>query len=70
MNGDLTWYEQALNQRGLDNSVLRGRLGNIRAAAVPVRQISACLAAGLAFDPNAASELINALLREIDKELP
>ena len=50
--------------------MLRGRLGNIRAAAVPVRQISACLAAGLAFDPNAASELINALLREIDKEIP
>jgi hypothetical protein len=66
---DLTWYEQALNQRGLDNSILRARLGNIRAAALPLRQISACLAAGLTFDPHAASELINALLREIDKEI-
>ena len=67
---DLTWYEQALNQRGLDNSILRARLGNIRAAALPLRQISACLAAGLTFDPHAASELVNALLREIDKEIP
>lgn len=64
------WYEPVLNERNLHIAVLKGRIGNIRAAALPVRALSGALAAGLKFDPNQAAEALNALLREIDKEIP
>ena len=64
------WYEPVLNERNLHIAMLKGRLGNIRAAALPVRALSGALAAGLTFDPNEAAETLNALLREIDKEIP
>ena len=65
---DPTWYEHALNERGLTIMLLRARIGQIRAAAVPLRQLSAALAAGFKHDQNEALESINALLREIDRE--
>ena len=64
------WYEPVLNERNLHISMLKGRLGNIRAAALPVRALSGALAAGLTFDPNQAAETLSSLLREIDKEIP
>ena len=64
------WYEPVLNERNLHISMLKGRIGNIRAAALPVRALSGALAAGLTFDPNQAAETLSALLREIDKEIP
>jgi hypothetical protein len=63
-----TWYEHALNERGLTIMLLRARIGQIRAAAAPLRQLSAALAAGFKHDPDQALESINALLREIDRE--
>jgi len=65
---DPTWYEHALNERGLAIMLLRARIGHIRAAAGPLRQLSAALAAGFKHDQNEALESINALLREIDRE--
>jgi hypothetical protein len=65
---DPTWYEHALNERGLTIMLLRARIGQIRAAAAPLRQLSAALAAGFKHDQNEALESINALLREIDRE--
>lgn len=64
------WYEPVLNERNLHISMLKGRIGNIRAAALPVRALSGALAAGLTFDPNQAAETLSSLLREIDKEIP
>jgi hypothetical protein len=65
---DPTWYEHALNERGLTIMLLRARIGHIRAAAAPLRQLSAALAAGFKHDQNEALESINALLREIDRD--
>ena len=65
---ETTWYEHALNERGLAIMLLRARIGHIRAAAVPLRQLSAALAAGVKHDPETELESINALLREIDRE--
>ena len=64
------WYEPVLNERGLQIAMLRARIGNIRAAAIPLRQLSAALAAGLKHDREQSLEAVNSLLREIDKDIP
>jgi hypothetical protein len=67
---DTPWYEPVLNERGLQIAMLKARIGNIRAAAVPLRQLSAALAAGLKHDREQSLEAVNAVLREIDKDIP